>query len=278
MTVSKIIHQTWKTTDVPERWKRSEREWRAYCEAYGWEYKLWTDDDNRALIQEHYPWFVRQFDAYKYNIMRADAVRYFILHRHGGVYVDLDIAPKAERFHTLFQLYEESDVTLGMTKSGNNLAGLNYTNCLMMSSPKSPFWPLVWEYLVNPFRNGGAWKRVPAMTHYFHVLMGTGPPMVSAAANQYEGEGHTIHKVPAMFLQPGTEYDIKPIDTPESAVVVLDGSSWHETDANVWRTLQTNVVNNWSVISVALVVMLIATTYYFAALYRRALEPHPSRW
>ena len=52
---------------------------------------LWTDAKSRQLIADHYSWFLPTFDGYKYPIQRADAIRYFVLHRFGGIYMDLDV-------------------------------------------------------------------------------------------------------------------------------------------------------------------------------------------
>lgn len=90
-TIPKIIHQTWKTEDIPEDTFR--KDWQdTWKELPGFEYRFWTDEDNRALIEEHYPWFLEQYDAYDVPIKRADAARYFILHKYGGIYADLDLA------------------------------------------------------------------------------------------------------------------------------------------------------------------------------------------
>ena len=43
------------------------------------------------LIQEHYPWFWGTFQSYDMEVKKADAARVFILHRHGGLYLDLDV-------------------------------------------------------------------------------------------------------------------------------------------------------------------------------------------
>lgn len=37
----------------------------------------------RRLLQEHYPWFLRTYDALPKPIMRADAIRPFYMHHHG---------------------------------------------------------------------------------------------------------------------------------------------------------------------------------------------------
>jgi len=88
-TIPRIIHQTWKTDTLPADYARYRETVRANHPA--WEHRLWTDADNRRLIAEHFPWFLATYDGYKHNIERADAVRYFILLRHGGLYLDLDM-------------------------------------------------------------------------------------------------------------------------------------------------------------------------------------------
>jgi mannosyltransferase OCH1-like enzyme len=55
------------------------------------ELKLWTDETARDFIANNYPWFLDTFDGYAYAIQRADAIRYFVLHYYGGVYLDLDV-------------------------------------------------------------------------------------------------------------------------------------------------------------------------------------------
>ena len=52
--------------------------------------QLWTDKKAREFIADEYPWFLETFDGYPYPIQRADAIRYFVLHHFGGIYIDLD--------------------------------------------------------------------------------------------------------------------------------------------------------------------------------------------
>src|SRR5690606_25109495 len=86
--IPRILHQTWKTAEVPGEWAGSAASWRTHHPE--WQHRLWTDEDNRAFVAEHYPALLEAYDAYPYAIMRADAVRYCLLHHFGGVYVDLD--------------------------------------------------------------------------------------------------------------------------------------------------------------------------------------------
>jgi len=49
-----------------------------------WEYKLWTDEANRNLVKEHYPWLLETYDGFPENIMRADTARILYMHHYGG--------------------------------------------------------------------------------------------------------------------------------------------------------------------------------------------------
>ncbi|MEM8995611.1 MAG: glycosyltransferase, partial [Acidobacteriota bacterium] len=89
MPIERTLHQSWKTADVPERF----RPWvdgvrRLHPD---FDYRLWTDDDNERLIAERYPWFFDTYRGYRHPVERADAARYFVIYTHGGVYLDLDM-------------------------------------------------------------------------------------------------------------------------------------------------------------------------------------------
>jgi hypothetical protein len=88
MKIPKIIHQTWKTNNIPEKCKKWVASWKE--KNPDWEYRLWTDEDNRNLIKEYFPKFLKIYDSYSRPIYRADIARYCIVYIHGGVYADLD--------------------------------------------------------------------------------------------------------------------------------------------------------------------------------------------
>jgi mannosyltransferase OCH1-like enzyme len=89
MLIPKIIHQTWKDERIPSNLKLYVDSWKKYHPQ--WEYRLWKDNDNRQFIRNEFPWFLRFYDNYSLDIQRVDAVRYFILYEHGGIFLDLDI-------------------------------------------------------------------------------------------------------------------------------------------------------------------------------------------
>ncbi|KAJ3070800.1 hypothetical protein HK102_006588, partial [Quaeritorhiza haematococci] len=84
-----IIHQSWKTHELPLKFRAWSNTWKENHPH--WEYRLWTDNDNRRLVEEHYPWFLPTFESFPHNIMRVDSVRVLYLHKYGGVYADLDV-------------------------------------------------------------------------------------------------------------------------------------------------------------------------------------------
>src|SRR5690242_18969278 len=86
--IPRLIHQTWRDEEIPEYLRRFQASWLKHHPA--WQYRLWTDDDNRQLIAAHDPEFLAIYDAYPFPIQRADAARYFILLLLGGLYIDFD--------------------------------------------------------------------------------------------------------------------------------------------------------------------------------------------
>lgn len=106
MKIPFIIHQTWKDEHLPKAFERMSRTWKD--NHVHWEYHLWTDEMNRAFIATHYPYFLPVYDAYPMPIQRVDAVRYFILLKYGGFFIDLDfeclanIDPLAEKGPCVF--------------------------------------------------------------------------------------------------------------------------------------------------------------------------------
>ena len=59
-----IIHQTWKTNEVPEKWKEPQESWTNQSVIYPLKrkynefvYMLCTDEMLDKFIKEQYPWF-----------------------------------------------------------------------------------------------------------------------------------------------------------------------------------------------------------------------------
>jgi hypothetical protein len=90
----KIIHQQWKTKNIPEgvytKWHLKFKELFPEPE---YKHMLWTDENAREMIKNDFPFFLQAYDNYEFGIQRADAARYFVLYKYGGLYADLDYEP-----------------------------------------------------------------------------------------------------------------------------------------------------------------------------------------
>ena len=86
--VPRILHQSWRGQSLPKLLGGLSSRWRAVM-PNGWEYHLWTDQDNRNLWERYYPHMLPLYDRYRHAIERADVTRLLYLDIYGGVYVDL---------------------------------------------------------------------------------------------------------------------------------------------------------------------------------------------
>lgn len=77
--IPRHIHQSWKDKHVPEFFHNWPWTWKHYHPH--WTYTLWTDEDNRRLVEHHYPWFLKTYDSLPKPVMKADAARYLYMHR-----------------------------------------------------------------------------------------------------------------------------------------------------------------------------------------------------
>lgn len=168
--VPKIIHQTWKSTEIPSKFINWIKTWTANHP--DWDYFLWTDESARALIKDKYPFLLPTFDSYSEGIRKADALRYVILYEFGGVYADMDleslkpIDPMARKYSCFISQEPYEHPIL----DGNfeNLV----INALIGCQARHPFMKKLMDNL-------------PAFRHMWNVLDSTGPHFVTLIYNEY---------------------------------------------------------------------------------------------
>ena len=140
--IPRIIHQSWKNHEVPPRWAALQQTWIEHHPQ--WEYRFWTDDDNRRLIAADYPELLSTYDAYPLDINRAEMARYMAIRRYGGVYVDLDF----ECLRPVDQLIAGHQLVFGLEPETHaqrapvKKRGLEriVCNAFIASIPDHPFW------------------------------------------------------------------------------------------------------------------------------------------
>src|SRR4051812_18747662 len=87
--IPKILHQTYKSHDnMRRRWLRYQKKLIALHP--DWKYNFWTDEDNLKFVKSEFPELLDIYVGLPKNIMRADVIRYMLLYRLGGLYMDMD--------------------------------------------------------------------------------------------------------------------------------------------------------------------------------------------
>jgi mannosyltransferase OCH1-like enzyme len=213
-----ILHQTWKTEDVPERFREAVARWSRLHPH--WTHMFWTDAAIEAFVAEHYPAMLPLFRAYPDQIQRVDAVRYMILAHHGGIYSDLDVEPRRNCDELLVHA-----AFLPPTKP------LGVSNDFMGAAAGHPFFLRLVEGLPAAARR---WQR-PFVPRHFRVLLTTGSLYATGLFHRFGAtDGVTV-------LDPSLYGD--PIG-PRSLVGHLPGNTWAGPDtyfflflARRWKAL-----------------------------------------
>jgi hypothetical protein len=224
--IPRIIHQTWKTADIPERYRACQASWREYHP--DWTYILWTDADIEAFVIEHFPRLLDLFQRYPDQIQRVDAARYMILFKYGGVYADLDVCCRRS-----FESLLAYDVFLAETEP------LGVSNDLMGCAKTSPFFGYLLERLQPAYSH---WPRRLVPRH-FRVLLTTGSLFVTNGLRAAPF-GETIYILPGHLYGAGSD--------PQTYVTHVPGNTWHRWDSDLFVFL----FSNWRTIGLVLMSLL----------------------
>ncbi|KAK9817534.1 hypothetical protein WJX74_010947 [Apatococcus lobatus] len=138
--IPRILHQVYLDGDLAlkQESRRNDTafrsEWLESCRraTRGWTHMFWDLEKARALLSDKYSWFLPAFAAYPKTVLRGDAIRPFILHAYGGLYLDMDVEcfrspePFMAGFDLIFQSeFPEAD---------------DINNAIMAGVPGHPFW------------------------------------------------------------------------------------------------------------------------------------------
>lgn len=162
-----IFHRTLKSAaSMRPDWRKPNRS--CHRTHADFSFKVWTNDNSRDFIQQHYPSLLATFDSYAYDIQRADVIRYAALHHFGGVYVDMNVGC---RKRTTFLRLLAFPAVLPLTDP------VGLSNDVLFSAPGHPFF-------------GFVLKQLPAWNHFYFSpypteMLSTGPLFLSWCYAQY---------------------------------------------------------------------------------------------
>ena len=223
--IPKIIHQSYKSeSTLPLEWADTPTRWKELHPTY--EYMFWSDDDNRKLIEQYYPWFLETYDSYPAPIQRADAARYFAVLHHGGIYADMDILPirNVDPLLYKFNLHENTDKQMLVAETYN----LGLTNALFASIPNSTvLHDFVKELPLHTKPLHGFELFIP----HFAVLLSTGPTRLWIYLNKHRETILTLN--PAGWGQCHQCKQKQCVPQEGSFFETRKGGSWHKWDTRI---------------------------------------------
>ena len=197
--IPQIIHQIWSdiSMPLPQDFKLLSETWK---EQYpGWEYIFWDEDKMNSFVQDFYPSYWKIYSQFPYDMQRWDAIRYLILYKMGGMYVDFDY----ESLQPLNSLIENKKCCLGLepqshTKIRSKDTEMTISTALMLSIPDHPFMKkVIRSVFVEKNLHQGK------MSKTAFILSSAGPWNLTDVYNGLsEDEKKDIYLIPAKYVAP----------------------------------------------------------------------------
>lgn len=196
--IPKIIHQIWWGIDGPlpdyfrafgDTWKKRHPDW---------QYVYWDKTRCFNLINDFYSQYLDTFEKFQYDIQRIDAIRYLILEKTGGLYVDFD----TECLKPHDALFAGQTCCFSMEPEKHcihfNRPNL-FNNALMACIPGHPF---MYEIIKTVFRYTPKTEIFqPGGERNDEILSTTGPFIITDVYEKYR-EKEQVFLIPAQYVSP----------------------------------------------------------------------------
>ena len=179
--IPKIIHQIWLGSPLPKVFEKYIKTWWEVHKGHGWKYILWTDEEvkNIKLYNQEL------FDKAENFASKADILRYEILYKMGGVYVDIDF----QCLRPLDILNHTYDFYTGIQPLDGHFLQLNIA--LVGSVPKHP---ILRQCIIGMKDNWEKERGVPGRT---------GPIPFTRCFHAHAHEGDYVNvALPAFYFYP----------------------------------------------------------------------------
>ncbi|ALD62155.1 Glycosyltransferase [Mollivirus sibericum] len=178
--VPRIVHRVWFDMGAgpvppPDKYREMTESVQRFTGPH-WTFMFWDEAKSEELIRCFYPSFLPVWRSYRSTIYKVDAIRYFILHAYGGVYMDWDV----ELLRPLDHLVDSYDPVADgghvaiLVKSRN--WGKHISNFVMASTPGHPFFASCIARL--PAAADSMWNREHS---YIGTMRVAGPHFIMAA-------------------------------------------------------------------------------------------------
>lgn len=159
--IPRVIHQIWLGSPVPDRFFDWMNSW---ASMNGWDYKLWTDED----ASDYHLYNQYLYDNAKDYGEKSDILRYEILFREGGLYVDVDF--ECLKPDLLTQFNKSFDFYVGFQPIEHKHIGYSFMigNAIIASVPGHPILSKVIKNMTDHYlENQNKWAVVTTGPVYF---------------------------------------------------------------------------------------------------------------
>lgn len=181
--IPKVIHQIWLgPRQIPEQYIENSKKWKVLHPS--WRYKLWRESDLKGWDFESKDLFNK---ASSYQ-EKSDILRYEILNKYGGLYVDMDYTPlkNFDDVHEKYTFYGSIEPILSKNQN------LTIANSLIASEPNNIIFSETlrsirnhWNIMENSFREEA--KNIKGEKNLIHLAVNrTMMPLNKAILNNIE--------------------------------------------------------------------------------------------
>lgn len=196
--IPKIIHQIWSeiSAPLPKHFKALSETWKEHYSE--WEYMFWDDRKMNEFIRKYYPEYWDIYNRYPYDVQRWDAIRYLILDRMGGMYVDFDY----ESIQPIGDLIKDKTCCFALEPELHRKVFPRdvkdvFNNALMASIPGHPF---MRKIISSVFSEKMPDYRGPKNIYVYNT---TGPwILIDLYYELTEQEKDDIYLIPSKFVTP----------------------------------------------------------------------------
>jgi|JI10StandDraft_1071094.scaffolds.fasta_scaffold334730_2 mannosyltransferase OCH1-like enzyme len=187
-TIPLILHQIWwqGRDKVPKDYPNHSQSWINLNPTF--KYMFWDERNITQLVKE-FPSHIQQaFNGLPHMIQKIDMAKFLILHKHGGLYVDMD----SECLKPVQELLTSSQVVLVQINVNmlakflgyGRLTGDMLQNGIMAGTRQHPFW----MYCIKCLMEEDKTQRV-LETRLKYIFRTTGPGLLTRAYNSAKLNG-----------------------------------------------------------------------------------------
>jgi len=255
---NKIIHQVWFGI-IPNKIKAKQtfKKFKIFKDSWikhnpDWFYYCWDLNTCKNLIKLFYPQHLELYEKYPYHIQRCDVIRYFILHRYGGLYADMDYYCNKSWNDVLIK-YPNS---IYLVETPNKIySDIHISNSLMYSKSGHVFWNKIFiELEIN--------KNVPIYySRHMTIMFTTGPGLLNRIFNKYKYT-YMLNYYPYKLFHPYglLTTDLKTINVGQDIFAVhLGKGSWETQDSKIIIFL----FQEYKILLLIIIILLIPIIIYF---------------